>query len=113
MHAARLLITPALVVAVVIVLLTRNYRDASEARAARTPTPTQQPITSGVAPGPGRLFFAQVVGLSGCEQPLYIRAWGLQPQTAVRIERLDDPRIQLPATTDGAGAYGRPSQVAA
>lgn len=72
--------------------------------ATETPLPaeaTQEPAATTV-PAP-ELFLTQVIGLRGCDQPVYVRAGGLPPRTMVRLERLDDPTVQLTADTSDVG----------
>ena len=62
---------------------------------------TQEPAATTV-PTP-ELFLTQVVGLRGCDQPVYVRAGGLPPLSRVRVERIDNPTAQFATDTSANG----------
>lgn len=70
------------------------------ATAGAVVTPTETPVTLEFREP--QLFVGQVIGMRGCDQPIFMTVAGAAPRTRMQVERADDGPT-IPFTTSGGG----------
>lgn len=68
------------------------------AKAASLATPTDTPVAAG-AQEP-ELYVGQIVGMRGCDEPVFASGGGFAPRTRVQLERVDNGQTMEAATSE-------------